>query len=116
MAAHVKFVAAGLAMALSLPATMLREVAAEVRVSSLFAALHRGVPMVSAKVVAFAVMGSATTSPLQLLVSKRAVKSAVLDDAELDEDAPPAMLRAAVAARPKISSKALNTPRALLCR
>lgn len=94
---------------------MLREVAAEVRVSSLFAALHRGFPMVSAKVVAFVVMGSATTSPLQLLVSKRAVKSAVLDD-ELDEDAPPAMLRAAVAARPKFHRRHSNTPRALLCR
>ena len=72
IAAQVKSVAATPAAAVSLPTTMVRG-EEEGRVFSLSAALQLALPMLSAFVTASCDMGSATTSPLQLLVSKRAV-------------------------------------------
>ena len=72
--------------------------------------------MPSALVAASCDMGSASTSPLQLLMSKRAEYNIAPADTEFEDDAAPAMLRAPLAARLKMSSKACNTPRASLCR
>ena len=81
--------------------------------SSRCAALHKGLPITRSLVVAFWLIGSATTSPFQLLVS---------NFAEYDNESlvtllpvlkpPPATLRELVDARLNISSKALSTSRA----
>ena len=113
MAAQVNAVAAGLLVAPVLPTKILRLAAGDVMLSSRCAALHKGAPITRSLVMAFWLMGSATTSPFQLLVS---------NFAEYDNEPlvtllpvlkpPPATLRELVEARLKISSNAPNTSRA----
>ena len=78
MASQVKVVAVGLAVAPELPTKILRLAAGEVMLSSWLAALQV-LPLMESVPLA-AVMGSATTSPLQLLVSNLAEYIVVLLD------------------------------------
>lgn len=110
MASQVKLVAADPAAGLSLPTTMLREVAGESRRFSFSAALHVAVALDRDLVPASLGdgLGHHVAAPKDLLVSKLAEYKDVPAAAELDDDAAPAMLRAAVAARLKMSSEGVQ--------